>query len=92
MACAAYLLQIIFSLKFLGQTPRCRHLNARHNLFMLQNPACSEHSVRSFDDSRIAERAHYAATAYSLFNSVTLGDVDPKIVFQVHFINQQGIH
>jgi len=33
-----------------------------------------------------------AATANSSVSDVTLGDVDPKIVLRVHFIDKQGIH
>ena len=87
-----FLLQIICSRKLLGEIPSSRHLNARKNLFFPEIPTYVEHSVRSCDDGRILQGPYFVATANSLVNGVTLGDVDPKFPFRVHFINQQGIH
>jgi len=86
------LLQIIFNRKFLGKIPRSRHLNTSKNLSMLRTPTYVKHFVRSCDDGRIAQGPYFIATANSLVNGVTLGDVDPKFFSLVHFINQQGIH
>jgi len=86
------LLQIIFDRERLGKIPSSRHLNAIKSLSMLKTPTYVKHSVRSCDDSRIAQRPYFIATANSLVNGVILGDVDPKFFSLVHFINQEGIH